>query len=34
MNAVLQPIEAHFEPLDAGRLDAVVALEQSAYAHP
>jgi len=34
MNAVLQPIEAHFEPLDAGRLDAVVAVEQSAYAHP
>lgn len=34
MNAVLQPIEARFEPLDASWLDAVVAVEQSAYAHP
>ena len=34
MNAVLQPVEARFEPLDARRLDAVLAVEQSAYAHP
>ena len=34
MNAVLQTIEARFEPLTAARLDAVVAVEQAAYAHP
>jgi ribosomal-protein-alanine N-acetyltransferase len=33
MNALVQPVEARFEPLDATRLDAVVAVEQSAYAH-
>ena len=34
MNALVQPVEARFEPLDATRLDAVVAVEHSAYAHP
>ena len=34
MNAVLQPVEARFEPLTRERLDAVLAVEQSAYAHP
>ena len=34
MNAVLQPLEARFEPIDAARLDAVLAVEHSAYAHP
>jgi len=34
MNAVLQPIEARFEPLTESRLDAVLAIEQAAYAHP
>ena len=34
MNAVLQPIEARFEPLTVESLDAVLAVEQAAYAHP
>ncbi|MBC7471579.1 MAG: ribosomal protein S18-alanine N-acetyltransferase [Ramlibacter sp.] len=34
MNAVFKPVEAEFEPLSEGRLDAVVALEQQAYVHP
>ena len=34
MSAVLQPIEARFEPLTAELMEAVVAVEQSAYAHP
>lgn len=34
MNAVLQPLEARFEPLTAARVDAVVAVEQMAYTHP
>jgi ribosomal-protein-alanine N-acetyltransferase len=34
MNAVLKPVEARFESLDATRLNAVLAVEQSAYAHP
>jgi ribosomal-protein-alanine N-acetyltransferase len=34
MNAVLQLVEARFEPLTAERLDAVLEVEQSAYAHP
>jgi ribosomal-protein-alanine N-acetyltransferase len=34
VSAVLKPIEARFEPLTQAQLDAVVALEQRAYAHP
>lgn len=34
MNAVLKPIEARFEPMTEPQLDAVVALEHKAYAHP
>ena len=34
MNALFQPVEAEFEPLSEGRVEAVVALEQQAYAHP
>ncbi len=34
MNAVLQPIEACFEPLAGPWLDAVLAVEKNAYAHP
>ena len=34
MSAVLKPIEARFEPLTLQRLDAVLAVEQQAYAHP
>lgn len=34
MSAVLQPIEAHLEPLDAARLDQVLQIEQRAYPHP
>lgn len=34
MNAVLKPIEARFEPMTEAQLDAVVALELRAYAHP
>ena len=34
MNAVLQPLEARFDPIDAALLDAVLAVEHSAYAHP
>ncbi|GAC1605022.1 MAG: ribosomal protein S18-alanine N-acetyltransferase [Ramlibacter sp.] len=34
MNAVLKPVEAQFEVLTEARLDAVVAVEEQAYAHP
>jgi ribosomal-protein-alanine N-acetyltransferase len=37
MSAALQPTpgaEAGFEPLTLGRLDALLAVEQSAYSHP
>ena len=34
MNAVLKPIEARFEPLAVQHLDAVLHVEQQAYAHP
>ena len=34
MSAVLQTIEAQFEPLTADRLEEVLAIELSAYAHP
>jgi ribosomal-protein-alanine N-acetyltransferase len=34
MNAYCQPPELMFEPLLADRLDAVLRVEQAAYAHP
>ena len=34
MNAVLKPLEAQFETMTTAWLDAVVAVEHSAYAHP
>ena len=34
MSAVFQPVEVRFEPLVSGRLEAVLRLEQGAYAHP
>jgi len=34
MSAVLQPVEARFDPLTPERLDAVLAVEQTAYTHP
>ena len=34
MSAVLKSQEAGFEPLTAGRLNAVLAIEVTAYAHP
>jgi ribosomal-protein-alanine N-acetyltransferase len=34
MSAVLQPVEAHLEPLDAARLEPVLQIEQRAYPHP
>jgi len=34
MSALLQPIEARFEPMREADLDAVLALEQQAYSHP
>ncbi|WP_137895234.1 ribosomal protein S18-alanine N-acetyltransferase [Ramlibacter sp. 2FC] len=34
MSAVLQPVEARFEPLTPERLEAVLAVEQVAYSHP
>lgn len=34
MNAVLKPVEARFEPLTVAHLDAVLQVEQQAYAHP
>lgn len=34
MSAVLQPVEAHLEPLDAARLEQVLGIEQRAYPHP
>jgi ribosomal-protein-alanine N-acetyltransferase len=34
MSAVLNSVEAHFEPLVPERLDALLAVEQLAYPHP
>lgn len=34
MSAVLKPVEARLEPLDAARLDALLQIEQLAYPHP
>jgi len=34
MSALPQPVEAHLEPLTIERLDAVCAVEQTAYSHP
>lgn len=34
MNAVLQPLEARFEPMTAAWFDAVLRTENSAYKHP
>ena len=34
MSAVLKAVEARFEPLAAQHLDAVLQMEQQAYAHP
>ena len=34
MSAVLQTVEAQFEPFLAQRLDDVLAIEQVAYPHP
>jgi ribosomal-protein-alanine N-acetyltransferase len=34
MSAVLKTLEAQFEPLTEARLDDVVRIEQTAYAHP
>jgi ribosomal-protein-alanine N-acetyltransferase len=34
MNALLQTMEARFEPMTEAALDAVMVVEQAAYAHP
>jgi ribosomal-protein-alanine N-acetyltransferase len=34
MSAVLKPIEARLEPLEAARLEPVLQVEQQAYPHP
>jgi len=34
MSAVLRPVEARLEPLDAARLERVLQIEQRAYPHP
>jgi ribosomal-protein-alanine N-acetyltransferase len=34
MSAVFKAVEARFEPLSEARLDAVMAIEQTAYAQP
>lgn len=34
MSAVLKPIEARLEPLEAARLEPVLQIEQQAYPHP
>lgn len=34
MSAVFKALEAQFEPMTAARLHEVVAIEQTAYAHP
>lgn len=34
MSAVLKPVEARLEPLEATRLDQVLQIEQRAYPHP
>jgi ribosomal-protein-alanine N-acetyltransferase len=34
MSAVLKPLEARFEPLQIGQLDALLSVEQRIYTHP
>ncbi|MCZ8252959.1 MAG: ribosomal protein S18-alanine N-acetyltransferase [Hylemonella sp.] len=34
MSAVLKPVEARLEPLDAARLEQLLQIEQRAYPHP
>lgn len=34
MSAVLEPVEARFEPLEAARLEQLLQIEQRAYPHP
>jgi len=34
VSAILKPVEARFEPLTPDHLDAVLRVEQQAYAHP
>jgi ribosomal-protein-alanine N-acetyltransferase len=34
MSAVLKPVEARLEPLEAARLEQVLQIEQRAYPHP
>ncbi len=34
MSAVLEPVEARFEPLEARWLERLLPVEQSAYSHP
>jgi len=34
VNTILEPVEARFEPLAESHLDAVLQVEQRAYAHP
>lgn len=34
MSAVLEPVEARFEPLEASRLEQLLQIEQRAYPHP
>ena len=34
MSAVLKPVEVRFETMNAAKLDAVLQVEQRAYAHP
>ena len=34
MSAVFKSVEADFEPITEPRIDAVLAIEQTAYAHP
>ena len=34
MSAVLEPVEARLEPLEAARLEQVLQVEQRAYPHP
>lgn len=34
MSAVLEPVEARFEPLEAARLEQLLQIEQQAYPHP
>lgn len=34
MSAVLEPVEARFEPLETARLEQLLQIEQRAYPHP